>query len=80
MGFPFPKFAFPISGISGFILRKERAVYIINSYYMKISLARLLKRQKISMLDLYLFQSFNRVSRNIYFLMPNRIGTIRHLP
>jgi len=80
MGFPFPKFAFPRYGISGFILRKERAVYIINSYYMKISLARLLKRQKISMLDLYLFQSFNRVSRNIYFLMPNRIGTIRHLP
>jgi len=58
MGFPFPKFTFPKYGISGFILRKERAVYIINSYYMKISLTRLLKCQKISMLDLYYIPKF----------------------
>ena len=53
--------------IFGFILRKERADYIINSYYMKISLARLLKHQKISMQDYIYFKIFNRVSINISF-------------
>ncbi|HET8685583.1 MAG TPA: hypothetical protein VFM18_02825, partial [Methanosarcina sp.] len=46
MGFPFPKFAFLACRISGFILRKERAVYIINSYYMKISLTRPFNKSK----------------------------------
>ena len=59
---------------------KERAVYIINSYYMKISPTRHLKYQKISKPFFNFIPDLNRVSKNISFLMPNRIGIILYLP
>jgi len=55
--FSISEIRFFIYRIFGFLLRKERADYIINSYYMKISLTRLLKHHKISVQDYIYFRS-----------------------